>query len=186
MSPTSARCRRGACLLATLLVASCGGSHRFELSLRSREANGALTTTCVAVIGEAAPDNLEECALVFKERRWVTSDGGRAITPAHTEYTFVLWTYDSVACGGKDFGPMYRRESAPDRPADDDSFELKLDDGNTLVLDQQTGHWGYFDEIKCFETAGRWRGTAGRLKDHTGTFTIVYDSIQTLIRLVED
>ena len=144
--------------------------------------------TCFETSGmkAAPPKGLERCDFVFKELEWVTSDGGRAITPAQTEHTFTLFSFAGVVCGGKDLGQMGRWESGPGLPADDDSFELRIADGSTLMLDQETGLWGAYDEMKCFETAGRWRGTAGRLKDHTGTFTILYDSIQTVIKLVED
>jgi hypothetical protein len=187
---TMFRSGRSICLLGALVVASCGGSHRFGLTLLTREIDGALNMTCSPTNGPSGnhppPDGLELCALVFNELQWVTSDGGRAMTPAHTEHTFTLYAFAGVVCGGKDLGQMERWESGPGLPADDDSFELRLADGNTLMLDQKTGLWGIFDEMKCYQTAGRWRGTAGRLKDRTGTFTILYDSIQIAIKLVED
>jgi hypothetical protein len=42
------------------------------------------------------------------------------------------------------------------------------------------------DETDCFDEAGRWKGTAGHLRNHEGTFTMHYDSIQTVLQIVED
>jgi hypothetical protein len=187
-------------LLASLLVASfglltsCGGGDRFELTLRARDANAMSFANCPGGLvnvtpGASLPSDVYRCEDTFEERRWVTSDGGRAITPAHIEVRFVsdVVALTDVVCGGKGLGSLSGWESGPGLTAFDASFELRIDDGNTLMLDQQTGVWvDWVDVVECFETAGRWRGTAGQVRGRTGSFTIRYDSIQTVIKLVED
>ena len=75
-------------------------------------------------------------------------------------------------------------------PPRDESFELTFDGGDTLRLEGATGVWATESNLDygptCFEANGRWRGAAGELEGRTGRFTIAYDSVQTILRLVED
>ena len=75
---------------------------------------------------------------------------------------------------------------SPEQASRDYSFELKFDDGNRLTLHPQTAVLVNLYETDCFEETGRWQGTAGGLRNHEGTFTMHYDSIQTVLRFVED
>jgi hypothetical protein len=65
------------------------------------------------------------------------------------------------------------------------TFELTIDDGNRLTLDPQTAVIVVSNGGDCLDETGRWRGTAGDVRDHEGTFTIHYNSIQTVLHLVE-
>ncbi len=55
-----------------------------------------------------------------------------------------------------------------------------LDDRKGLVV-----NYG-FNIPLCSESSGIWHGTAGDLLNHTGTFRLVYDTIQSVLQLEED
>ena len=199
MSPTRARRSRRNALVASVLSAtlgtlgSCGGADRFELTLRARDAEAGSPGSCLEYgdsyeFDETLAAEIVRCSLFTRDRRWAAADGRRAISPVPNGTVYITApVFGDVVCGGEEMAGRWWSKSGPELPAGDDSFELEIDDGNSLLLAQQTGVWASdYDELLCFEGAGHWRGTAGELLDRTGTFTIRYDSIQTVLRLVED
>ncbi len=94
--------------------------------------------------------------------------------------------FGAVDCGGQRLPRHFFQVLSQEQASPDYSFELKIDDGNRLTLDPQTAVVVSFDETDCFEETGRWQGTAGDLLNHEATFTIHYDTIQTVLRIVED
>ncbi len=160
----------GAFSVGVSLLVACGGAEKFELTLRIRDYDG---------------------SRVYVERQWLAGDGRQATSPANSGTFPGGATFDigDVECGGQRWPRQFFSVLGPEPASADDSFELKVDDGNRLMLDPQTevivdGGTGVGTE--CFEETGRWQGTAGDLQNHVGTFNIHYDSIQTVLRLVED
>jgi hypothetical protein len=159
---------RQGCLLAGFLavalstLGSCDAD-RFELTLRSR-------------------DGLSLSSL---ERPWLAADGRRATSPAYTVRFLSAPTFGDVECGGRQWTRRYFSiASAALGP-----YELEIDGGSRLTLDPQTAvevSDGTGTETACFEEVGLWRGTAGDVVDRTGRFTLHFDSIQAVLRLVED
>ena len=156
----------GVFAVAASLIVTCGGSERFELTLRTRDYNGGRTSSL--------------------DRQWRTADGRHAVSldvPG-------LFLSDGkaevgdVECGGQSW-PRHSFSVLNPAHTRDDSFELAVDDGNHLTLDPQTAVMVTSTETNCFEETGRWRGTAGHVRNHEGTFTMHYDSIQTVLRIVE-
>ena len=152
------------------VLVSCGRAEKFELTLRVRDDGS--SPTCV-------------------ERHWMAADGRHA-TSAECSGTLRVAApieFGDAECGGRTWQRHYFSVLGPEPASRDDSFELKVDDGNRLMLDPQTEvivDGGAGTAIECVEQTGRWQGTAGDLQNHEGTFTIHYDSIQTILRLVED
>lgn len=167
------RVRRSLPLVSVLMVAvsvlgSCRGADKFELTLQARDDDG------------SSP--------IRVERHWLAADGRHATSPENSG-TFPVDSaaeLGNVDCGGQNWHRVGFSVLGPKPASRDDSFELKIEDGNRLTLDPQTAVLVFFPETSCFEEAGRWKGTAGDLRSHAGTFTIHYDSIQTVLRLVED
>jgi hypothetical protein len=149
------------------LLVSCGGADRFDLTLRTRDYDGSSTNAV--------------------ERQWLTMDGRHATSPggAGPYLSDAKTEVGDVECGGQRWPRHFFSILGP-APSRDDSFELTFDDGNRLTLDPQTAVMVRTYETDCLEEAGRWKGTAGDLRDHGGTFTMHYDSIQTVLRIVED
>lgn len=152
--------------VAVSLLVSCGGSEKFELMLRTRD-NGAWN--------------------FYLERQWRAADGRHAVS---LDVRGLILADAKVGvgdaeCGGQRWPRHFFSVLSP-ATTRDDSFELKVDDGNSLTLDPQTAVVVSSYETNCFEETGRWKGTAGQLRDHKGTFTMHYDSIQTVLRIVED
>jgi hypothetical protein len=167
------RSRRNLSLLGVFCVAigvlaSCGGAEKFELVLRSRADDG------------TSP---------MLEHQWLSADGRHALSPEISSSFQVQlhWNYGDVECGGQRMVRHGFAELGSELASKDDSFDLKIDDGNDLRLDPQTAVTVDDGAGRlCFEETGRWQGTAGDLRNHTGTFIIQYDTIQTVLRLIED
>jgi hypothetical protein len=167
------RSRRNLSLLGVFCVAigvlaSCGGPEKFELVLRSRADDGYSQTL---------------------EHLWLSADGRHATSPEISSSFQVRLHYDygDVECGGQRMLRHGFADWSRQLASKDDSFDLKIDDGNGLRLDPQTAVT--VDDGAgplCFEETGHWEGTAGDVLNHAGTFTIRYDTIQTVLRLVED
>lgn len=158
----------GVLMVAVSVLASCGGADKFELTLRARDDDG------------SSP--------VRVERHWLAADGRHATSPENSG-TFpvdAVAELGNVECAGQRWLRVPFSVLGPELASRDDSFELKIDDGNRLMLDPQSAVTAGLGETSCFEETGRWQGTAGDLQNHAGTFNIHYDSIQTVLRLVED
>lgn len=155
-------------LVTVSVLASCGGPGKFELTLRARDDDG-----------QSLPN---------VDRSWSAADGRHATSPPYSGTFPANSTSDigEVECGGQKWPRHFFGVLDPKLASGNNSFELKIDDGNRLTLDPQTAVIVASYGTDCLEETGRWRGTAGDLRDHEGTFTIHYDSIQTVLRLVED
>ncbi len=156
-------------MLLVGVLASCAGTDKYALTLRARDDDGN--------------------SFINIERHWLAADGRHASSPPNSA-TFRLASspiFGDVECGGEKLQRRYARISNTELVKF--SFELQVDDGNVLTLVPQkivrvaarSTPWA-----SCVEASGRWEGTAGNLRGQTGTFTIHYDSIQTVLRLVED
>jgi hypothetical protein len=157
--------------MAATALASCGGAEKFELTLQARDDNGS--------------------PFINVERQWLADDGRHATSPANSGTFPVNTNFDfgNVECGGQKYVRRYFSALGPELASGDHAFELTIDDGNRLTLDPQRALDvidGTTPEAACFEESGRWRGTAGDLQNRTGTFSLHYDTIQTVLRLVED
>jgi hypothetical protein len=166
------RARRSSSLVglfsvAVSLLVSCGGAEKFELTLRSRYYDSASTNPL--------------------ETQWLTADGRHATSPGGSDpfRGGAEAEVGAVECGGQRWPRHFFTVLGP-APSRDNSFELKFDDGNRLTLDPESAVMVYLYDVDCFEEAGRWKGTAADLRNHGGTFTLHYDSIQTVLRIVED
>lgn len=179
------------------VLASCGGGDKFELTLRVRDSDGQSPESACVLGGssfyefsEALNSPISECVVTVARRDWVAADGRRATSPAHTEITFVpQHEYDKIVCGDKQMVQRWWLKTRPELPAGETSFMLEIDDGNTVKLTRDVGVWVFGASragLDCFEGSGHWTGTAGELLDRSGRFTILNDSVQTVLRLVED
>jgi hypothetical protein len=186
----------GALACGVTLLVSCDAVNKFQLTLRSRGFDG------VAFATETPPCPQAEnaCPANFSESSWVAADGRTAIALAHTTFFRAdespdvsesqrfddQYYYGNVACGGQDYKLRYYRKLDP-KTRPNGAFELDVDDGNRLTLKPQSvvsvedGR-----DTLCFEEEGTWRGTAGEVRNKTGTFNLRYDSIETVLELVED
>ncbi len=185
----------GVVVVGVTFLASCAGGRRFELTLRFRGFDGVAFATA-----NRCPQADTTCPASFSESSWVAADGRTATAPAHTVVFRAdgspdkrpsqkfddQYYYDDVACGGQEYKQRYYRKSPP-KTGPNGAFEVEIDDGNRLTIDPTTAvsvETGRY--TLCFEEVGTWRGTAGDLRNHTGTFNLHYDSIQTVLRLVEN
>ncbi len=158
----------GVFCVAISVLASCGGAEKFELVLRSRADDGYSQTL---------------------EHQWLSADGRHAISPEISSSFQLRFDNDfgDVECGGQRMLRLSFIDWGSQLASKDDSFDLKIDDGNGLRLDPQTAVTVYDGAgALCFEETGRWEGTTGDVLNHAGTFSIHYDTIQTVLRLVED
>jgi hypothetical protein len=159
-------------LVAASVLASCGGPDKLELTLRARDDDGT--------------------SFINLERQWLAADGRHATSPPRSgDPDLHEQKFGDAECGGEKWLRRLISRSGPEMESAEDSFELKLDDGDSATLDPQMAvrvadATGYQASMSCFEETGRWRGTAGDLLNHEGAFTVHYDSIQTVLHLVED
>ena len=174
MPPIGKRGRRDSSLVAVValtlsLVASCKGADKFELTLRGRDDASSSPT---------------------HQLQWRAADGRHATSPEYWVFPDGTGSeFGNVDCGGQSWVRSYFSVLGPELASRDDSYELKIDDGKGLMLDPQTEVFvsgGTGGGTACFEETGRWEGTTGDVLNRTGTFTLHYDSIQTVLRLVED
>lgn len=172
------------------LVSCGGGSGKLDLTLRSRDIlSSDPPPGCPFYLDQRHAETTTRCVLHRPELRWVAGDGQLATLLARTsEIYFSSTLHDPVDCNGHrppgNF-TWFKWSSPTDSPVDFD--RLTMYDGNELALYGDRGmavHDGI--EITCSESSGRWRGTAGKLLGHEGTYTRVYDSVQIVLHLVED
>lgn len=160
----------GAFSVVVSLTVSCGGAKKFDLTLRVRDYDGA--------------------SAVNLELQWLAADGRHATSPPISGLFPIGGTVDigAVDCGGQRWPRRFSQVLGLEQAPPGYSFELEIDDGNRLTLDPQRAVVvsSPYQEIDCLEETGRWQGTAGHMRNHEGTFTMHYDSIQTTLRLVED
>jgi hypothetical protein len=122
------------------------------------------------------------------ERVFVGANGQRAVEPAHVLSVQITNPTDrNTTCGDEPYARVWAWNLVPGAPEVEDEFELETAEGSRITLDPHRGVWVApgSGAIACSEIGGAWRGTSGDLRDHSGTFTMVYDSVQTLLRLVE-
>jgi hypothetical protein len=185
----------GALAVGGNLLASCDRDHRFELTLRNRSFDG------VALVNAACIRATNGCTTILGESSWVAADGRTAIGRAQTIVFRADQTADQsdsrlesgnsvyfgpVDCGGQQWKLIYYREPDP-RTGPKGSFELDIDDGNRLTIEpQNVVSVDNGRDTFCFEEAGTWRGTAGKVRNDRGTFDLHYDSVQVVLRLVEN
>lgn len=181
--------------VALSLLASGGGSGTFELTLRSRAApDPSSGGACIFGLhrnlspGSDGGRALHTCALAYGARQWVGDGGRMAISRPHTETTsFTFNTFAAVVCAGRQLPPVFWTESTAVPTAGGEGIEFEFDDGNGVSLEPEHGlAAASYTDLECFEVTGRWRGTAGNLSNRTGSYTMTYNSIQTVLRLVED
>jgi hypothetical protein len=183
---------RGAVItLALVAVLSCGGDDEFALTLRTRDPDGALQwgDKCSDPFSDYAKRSGAplQCVSSVNEQRWVAEDGRRALSPAHTATIFFrAGTFGTVMCN-EESAIKYWFATSPEQPSEE-SFDLEFDDGDAVTLHSQAGLWTLevIGPPVCSEVTGTWVGTAGEPKGRTGTYRMVYDSIQTVLHLVED
>jgi hypothetical protein len=131
-----------------------------------------------------------KCQRNYAERVWTSSDGQRAVSPAHVAFELVSYiSRDTISCAGKPavMAFWYQKMAANGATAENDQMLLEMG-ADVMLLQPDAGLWtvNIDGEYYCFDVTGRWRGTAGSLLRRTGTYTMVYDSIQTVLHLVED
>lgn len=183
-----------AIVAAVNAITACGGDGKFELAFRARDSDrrvpqGQCVMGAPDYFDEALQWRIFECVSTTTEREWVAADGRRAVTPPATEVMFLPNNqYGEIPCGGRTVPLSWWNGSRAELPPMEVTFELVIDDGNTLTLDEDSILWAVDSAgtSKCVEASGSWRGTDGDLRGRTGRFTIVDDSIQSVLRLVED
>lgn len=128
------------------------------------------------------------CSTPVAERVFVSQDGQRAVSPAHVMTIEISNPIvRNIACGGQTYARLWGYDLRSEASPSDDEFELDTSEGSRLTLDPERGLWVApgSGAISCAEMGGSWRGTSGDLRGHTGTFTMVYDSVQTVLHIVE-
>jgi hypothetical protein len=95
--------------------------------------------------------------------------------------------YGDFECAGRMMTDVWRSKFLAGTTGQSDPFQLMIGDGNVVELSLREGLdfiGRLYDE--CAESSGSWHGTSGDLDGRTGTFTLVGDSVQTVLHLVED
>jgi hypothetical protein len=173
----------------------CSDRDEFELAVRVRDgfewslphAGCILNTVELPATAESPSRPGTRCNFQSSEQQWSGDDGRHAVvaTPAVTLY-FTVPTYGQIECGGGSIAGIWWYTLLPDRTPDAGVFEMQTDDGSTIALEMEEGVWASGELDSCVEMSGSWRGVAGNLRDRTGTYTIVDDSIESVLRIVED
>jgi hypothetical protein len=176
-------------LLPMLAVAmswsvSCGDADKLDITMRSRDGFGDPPTGCTFWLDELHAETTTECVATPLERQWVDADGRPATSPTATgPVYFSSYLRDPVVCNGH---PLTMDESWFKWSADGGDI-VRFDDGDAVTLyDERAIAIVHLDYVICSEATGTWRGTAGSLLGRTGTYRMVYDSIQTVLHLIED
>ena len=182
-------------LLVGALAAGCSNRDKFELAVRVRDvfewtepdAGCILNIVQRRETPESPSRPATRCSFQSSEQLWSGDDGRHAVvaTPAVTLY-FTVPTYGPVECGGRSIPGMWWFTLLPDRTPHAGVFEMQADEGSTIALEMEEGVWAGGALDSCVEMSGTWRGMAGNLRDRTGTYTWVDDSIQSVLRIVED
>ena len=178
-----------------VLLTSCArGVEKLDLTLRSRDGFARTTTGCEFWAEHPHPTKLyierheattTECEGTEAARQWVGSDGRRASSAgASGPAFFSSYLISHVVCNGQALrlGQSWFRWRIPGN-----TLDVQFDDGSTVTLHDEQAIAVFNDaEVGCSEGSGQWRGTAGSLVGRAGTYTMVYDSTQTVLHLVED
>lgn len=166
-------------------IVSCGVGDKLDVTLRSRDRFGDPLSGCNLWLDEPHAETTTECVDTALERQWVDADGRRATSPtASGSVYFSSMLTGPVVCNGH---PLTVDEAWFKWRAAGRDIDMQFEDGDAMTLyDEQGMAVNHLDYISCSETTGRWRGTAGSLLGRAGTYTSVYDSIQTVLHLVEE
>jgi hypothetical protein len=192
---TATHQRRIVCLLVAVLFAcvipaACSSGGGFEMTVRVRDGIGPSPVRCQSwFLGRALlrgePDL---CKYEGAEQVWTDGGGRRVIQPAQTLFLSILaGDFGAFECGGRTITNVYRNELDVITIAESDPFQLLMEDGSVIELSFGEGfNAGGRALDSCTDVSGLWHGIAGDLDDRTGTYTLVNDSIQTVLHLVED
>jgi hypothetical protein len=178
-----------AVLLACSVPASCSDGSGVDLTMRLRDGIPPYPVWCDTwdqggtPVGESATCRFESAELLW-------TDGGerQAIQPPGTYFLSILSEeFGAYECGGDTLKNVWRDQLHPITTPQSDPFQLVMDDGSMIEL----SHGGGFNVAgraldACAEMWGSWRGTGGDFDNRTGTYTMVNDSIQTVLHLVEN
>jgi hypothetical protein len=179
------------------LGSGCSEREKFELAVRLREpfewaqpsTQCLLNPVALPATDESPGGAAQRCSFGRHERVWSGDNGARAVvTTDVTTMYFTVSTSGTVECAGRPVPGAWWVRLHPERPRDSDDINISVqtDDGSTLELAPETGLWATRGvTARCFEMSGTWRGVSGKLRDHVGTYTMVDDSIQTVLELIE-
>lgn len=175
-------------------IASCGNPDKLDVMLRSRDGFGKSSGECTYWLDGPHParywvserhiEATTKCVGTTVERHWVAVDGRQATSPGETgPVYFSSYLMDPVECNGRKLG---LKESWFKWRIVGAGLDMQFDDGTAVAFHDERGMAVYDgSNINCSEATGQWVGTAGELKGRAGTYTSVYDSIQTVLHLVE-
>lgn len=202
--PVGRRHRRSlvAAVFVLVALAGCGDTQKFELTLHSRDGSGGATAgPCEYVaVPEAHTASLDppfsptieggyaSCVVQNAATTWIGPGVRRATTPARTQPSSITTVeYGAIDCAGQHHDLDFFSRWGTDLALGQDSWEVDLDDGRRLTLVARTGLVvsAGFNTPLCMEESGIWRGTAGDLLHRTGTYRLVYDTIQAVLQLQE-
>jgi hypothetical protein len=181
-----------ALLAAMLVLASCSGTDQFTLTLRARDDMEFAEGNCSLTVNDRGPgapgeDETVTCRGYSLAREWRGAAGRRATTPAHSlTVEHSTPEFGKAECGGRMLVNVVWMVTRPGPSQHDDTFELHIDDGSILVLDPEQGMFAVGFADACARVSGVWRGVAGRLRGHDGSFILGNDSVQTTLQLVEE
>jgi hypothetical protein len=183
-------------LLVGAFAAGCSNRDKFELAVRARDVVEWGTrphTGCILNPVElpATPESPSRrgtrCSFQSSEHLWSGDDGRQAVVATRAVILyFTAPTYGQVNCGGRSIAGVWWYTLLPDRTPDAGVVEMLTDEGSTIALDMEEGVWASGALDRCSELSGTWRGIAGNLRNRTGTYTMVDDSVQSVLRIVED
>lgn len=157
---------------------ACSGSSEFRLTVRYR--GGEPTQSCYD-----QDSTHVSCTFGGSPKTWqgadqtATSSAFRVVQP-------VLAGFGHVECGDESFTSVYWGKSEGPARVIGQPFQLELTDGSVLELTQLT--WvsaAVTTALVCLDITGTWKGTQGRLSQHTGTYRLRYDTIQQRLDVVE-
>ena len=137
-----------------IAIAACGGTQNFQLTLHSRDGSGKGTAgTCeYAAIPEAHTASLDppfspsvegsfaRCEVENAETTWVGPGIRSATTPAHSQSSSVTTVeFGEIECGGQRYKSNFFYRWGTDLALGHDSWELVVDDGRSLMLEDREG-----------------------------------------------
>src|SRR5262245_25396915 len=172
-------------------AAGCSNSHQLELTLRLRNGVGPSSLTCSNTRGDpegtTRSDSDVICRYDIQEQIW--SDGmGRSAVEAEHSYADLEYNsevdYGTTQCGGRTLTDVWYGRSEP--YGDQAPIVLRIDDGSTIELVWERTQWASGFTDSCSVATGSWRGTAGDRDKRHGTYTMVNDSLQTVLHVVEN
>jgi hypothetical protein len=142
----------------------------------------------VACAGGSFSGAKRTCRLRLQDQVWSNGAGRGVVVPAYT-VTFEVVDHDdhgTAECGGRAVTGDSASSTAPGVISYRGSFHSDGDDASAVELAPQQGLWvgGFADA--CSEVTGSWRGIAGDLEHRAGTFTMITNSLQTELHLIEE